>query len=310
MAGWSPPTSGVPSAWGQLLNLSFVTYVADPEVSTGPVILFFLRDHLHRDVSVSYGFFRERPVVVTFHLSWEQHVCKHTRRGPAEARTHLEKAKVLAPEAPEMILWGQIWSENSFWCTVSTQFTAVAGAGLWLSGTAPQGTYSPFLVTLSEHDNNLRLLLEDHLPKVISGFRQWPLCGNILLRWVVSLKGKWQSCYPGNDRLHQMLFCTNEKKLKVSLGKPDKGSHTPVTCSPVFMEEATRVADCTGPCDEAPFLGSLWNHTHTFCYDNNYYLCRHFWNTGVQVEPFEFGCWKHLNTGTMIFNLVIYFPFH
>lgn len=48
-------------------NLS-ETYIIDPEVSAGPVLLFFLRDHLHGDVSISNGFFREWPVVVAFYL--------------------------------------------------------------------------------------------------------------------------------------------------------------------------------------------------------------------------------------------------
>lgn len=55
------------------LKMCFVTYIVDPEVSAGPVIPLFLRDHLHGDVSVSYGFFRERPVMVTFHLRGQWH---------------------------------------------------------------------------------------------------------------------------------------------------------------------------------------------------------------------------------------------
>lgn len=47
--------------------LRFVRIV-DPEVSTGPVLLLFLRDHLHGDVPISNGFFCEWPVVVTFYL--------------------------------------------------------------------------------------------------------------------------------------------------------------------------------------------------------------------------------------------------
>lgn len=55
--GWGPP------------SLCLVkTYVIDPEVSAGPVVLFFLRDHLHGDVTVSDGLFCEWPVVVTFYL--------------------------------------------------------------------------------------------------------------------------------------------------------------------------------------------------------------------------------------------------
>jgi hypothetical protein len=57
MERWRPP----------FLNL-LETYIVDPEVSTGPVLLLFLRDHLHGDVPISNGFFCEWPVVVTFYL--------------------------------------------------------------------------------------------------------------------------------------------------------------------------------------------------------------------------------------------------
>lgn len=57
MEGWRPPS----------LNL-LKAYVIDPEVSAGPVLLFFLRDHLHGDVSIGDGFLCEWPVMVTFYL--------------------------------------------------------------------------------------------------------------------------------------------------------------------------------------------------------------------------------------------------
>lgn len=44
------------------------TYIIDPEVSAGPVVLLILRDHLYGDISISDGFFCEWPVVVTFYL--------------------------------------------------------------------------------------------------------------------------------------------------------------------------------------------------------------------------------------------------
>lgn len=56
------------SGWGPPSLYLLKTYVIDPEVSAGPVVLFFLRDHLHGDVTISDGFFCEWPVVVTFYL--------------------------------------------------------------------------------------------------------------------------------------------------------------------------------------------------------------------------------------------------
>lgn len=60
----------------------------------------------------------------------------------------------------------------------------------YLSGAAQAtvDTHPPLLIALSEHDNNLDLLLQDHLPEVISSFRQWPLGGDVLLGRIVALK--------------------------------------------------------------------------------------------------------------------------
>lgn len=67
-------------AWGQHLLSCLETYIIDPEVSTGPVVLLILWDHLHSDVSISYGIFCEWPVMVTFHLEQEErNFWKHAR---------------------------------------------------------------------------------------------------------------------------------------------------------------------------------------------------------------------------------------
>lgn len=56
------------SGWGPRSLCLLKTYVIDPEVSAGPVVLFLFRDHLHGDVTISDGLFCEWPVVVTFYL--------------------------------------------------------------------------------------------------------------------------------------------------------------------------------------------------------------------------------------------------
>lgn len=81
MVGWFPDTWGGSLSLGTDPNLCFVTYIVDPEVSTGPVVLLFLRDHLHSDVSVSYGFFCEWPVMVTFHLRGQEQSFQTNRPG-------------------------------------------------------------------------------------------------------------------------------------------------------------------------------------------------------------------------------------
>lgn len=96
---------GVPSVWEQHLNVCFMTYIVDPEMSTGPVILLFLWDHFHSDVSVRYGFFCEWPVMVTFHLRWkEDNMFKQTGWGRREVCAHLGQTKVLASEELYMII--------------------------------------------------------------------------------------------------------------------------------------------------------------------------------------------------------------
>lgn len=70
-----PGGGGVGGSTGTAPALCLVTYIVDPEVSTGPVVLLFLWNHLHSDVSVGYRFFREWPVMVTFHLERGQNNC-------------------------------------------------------------------------------------------------------------------------------------------------------------------------------------------------------------------------------------------
>lgn len=49
-------------------------------------------------------------------------------------------------------------------------------------------TYPSFLIALSEHNNNLWFLLENHLPKIIPSFWQWSLGCNVFLGWIITLK--------------------------------------------------------------------------------------------------------------------------
>lgn len=49
------------------------------------------------------------------------------------------------------------------------------------------GTDPPALVTLGQHDDDVRLLLQDHLPEIVPGVGQRPLRGDELERRVITL---------------------------------------------------------------------------------------------------------------------------
>lgn len=94
--GWVSWPWGFPQH-GDLKPCS-VTYVVDSEVSTGPVVLFFLRHHLHRDVTISYGLFCEWPVMVTFHLKGQQHNLLRPRGWGRNSQWSFRESKWLASE--------------------------------------------------------------------------------------------------------------------------------------------------------------------------------------------------------------------
>lgn len=62
------PDPGDSLSVGMAPETLLLTYVVDPEMSTSPVVLLFLRHHLHRDVTIRYGLFCKWPVMITFHL--------------------------------------------------------------------------------------------------------------------------------------------------------------------------------------------------------------------------------------------------
>lgn len=49
-------------------------------------------------------------------------------------------------------------------------------------------TDPPALVTLGQHDDDVRLLLQNHLPEIVPGLGERPLCGDELVRRVITLK--------------------------------------------------------------------------------------------------------------------------
>lgn len=72
-------------------------------------------------------------------------------------------------------------------------------------------THPSFLIALSEHNNNLWFLLENHLPKIIPGFWQWSLGCNVFLGWIITLKDKeigpgYQHGYCFRTRISHIFF--------------------------------------------------------------------------------------------------------
>lgn len=50
------------------------------------------------------------------------------------------------------------------------------------------GTDPPALVTLGQHDDDVRLLLQNHLPEIVPGLGQRALRGDVLVRRVIPLQ--------------------------------------------------------------------------------------------------------------------------
>lgn len=230
---------GVPSARGQHLNVCFVTYIVNPEVSAGPVVPLFLWDHLHGDVSVSYGLFRERPVMVAFHLRGQWHNLSRQTGDGRKSQCSLGKNGSPCLWRPcRTIARMKNGASGSLWYTESTQAMATASMGC----AVPVGTPSQALTLLfSLHCVSMTMI--------------WDFCCRTIFQksFLVSGSGpcvaiyswgelypwrmKWQSCHLRDHSQHQMLLHTKEENLRIYWGSAWQRITQPGSCSLPFSSK-------------------------------------------------------------------------
>lgn len=170
-----------------------LTYVADVELSYGPLRKNRLWQHLDDQVSIVQRILIEGPVVVTLHLDTEEEE-EYSNMDVTSEQLHLENVKItFTLQTTKLNFETKLWHLGMFvlfsvalTCTLLINPSQVSVFTQATDNVVY--THSAFLHTLSDHHNVVDVLLPNHLPEIIFSSRQRTLRGDILPTEVITLK--------------------------------------------------------------------------------------------------------------------------